>query len=78
MHYTSDGNPVVQIPEDVNVAIARARSTVVTSFLTSDEFDEIKPESVTIPPPAGYNRGVVLTVSMATILVMLLFVLISM
>ncbi len=68
---------MVTIPEDVNVAIARARSTVVTSFLTSDDFDEITPEGVTIPSPASYGGGVALAVSMATVLVTLLFAFVS-
>lgn len=67
------------IPEDVNVAIAKARSTLVTSFLTSQEFEEITPEGLTIPPPASFDSGsIVFAVSMATVLMTLLVALISM
>lgn len=70
---------MVKVPEDINEAIAKARSTVVTSFLTSSEFQEIVPAAVAVPPPAPYgSRGITLVVSMATVLITLLLALVSM
>jgi hypothetical protein len=63
------------LPKDVNEAIASSRSAVVTSFLTSEEFTEVMPEGITIPPPATFGGSISLVVSMATVVGTALFAL---
>lgn len=79
-------NPVISVPAEENLKIATSRSSVVNSFLTSEEFTEVMPEGVTIPPAAtlppatstfGGDEGgsVPLVVSMVTVLGTVLFTL---
>jgi len=78
-----DDNHVITIPQEEYEETALSRTTVVSSFLTSDVFQEITPEGLTIPAPAPYNRGsdptvvtggsIPMVVSMVTVLGVALF-----
>ena len=70
-------NPVLRVPEQENIGIASMRSSVVNSFLTSEEFTEVMPVGVVIPPPATFegeaDGGSILLASMVTVLGTVLF-----
>jgi len=69
-----DDNPVIPIPREEYEEIALSRTIVVTNFLTSDEFQQITPEGLTIPDPAPYDGGGIPTVvSMVPVLGVALF-----
>lgn len=57
LYVSAVDNPVITVPEEENNRIASSRSSIVNSFLTSEEFTEVLPEGITIASGSNGDIG---------------------